>query len=676
MVQLWAILIGIDKYLHHSHLHGCVKDVENVDKYLQDDLHIPSARILKITNQDAKRTTIISTFYSHLIDNPDISSDAAILFHYSGHASFRSTDTGRELVLIPFDEGRQEDGEELCGIPGRTLGSLLNKAARKCGDNITVIMDACHGLLGERGGVESSTGLFSIRGIHHEEITAVGEDVDCRIWEDDEVDYATESTEEGLFLRAGFAESEGKCRVFLAACSEMETCFDTPDGGIFTLSLISALKDMSICPRTYSEIIRHVKRSVDKFYFDNGMTSTQTPQCRTQQPHRLVFEQVRMDPKFFPVRSLDSKTICRIDAGEIHGVTLNTRFEIHDMEEDLQSSAVKVGPAVVTEVSPTCCIAKLDNDSQLPETGYQTAVILRCAYELTYSILNTLPDSQATQDIVCHIEREIEEDLDDLAYKWERVDPGVEVDVRLEIDVQNVIFKPCDSFPVRRLRASDLKVTHILNAIARFNFYLGHQNPRHPFQDVAFEMHLLEDESHYGNDAVGSAAHQPELHSDLQPSKPKKEIPFGDEATFIQSDDHHRYAFVLRNRTSTPLYPHIIYFDPTTYAIETWYTSQQPDTPMLPPDGVLQIGQSSEYNESFMFSATKIMEPCFIKVLLLKTHVAVDFIGQPGVFDEEEIPGYPNNPDVRRTVDASTEGCWDTIKHKIIVHLYPMEEND
>jgi len=85
--NLWALLIGIDEYLHVTDLRGCVNDVEAMRVWLMSQLEVPEDHIRVLTDQEATRANILQAFQEFLIDNPAIERGDQILFHYSGHGS-------------------------------------------------------------------------------------------------------------------------------------------------------------------------------------------------------------------------------------------------------------------------------------------------------------------------------------------------------------------------------------------------------------------------------------------------------------------------------------------------------------------------------------------------------------------------------------------------------------
>lgn len=108
-----------------------------------------------LTNEDATRDAILGAFSTHLIENTKIEQGDAIILFYAGHGSrvkapvgWAATD-GFIETLCPHDERMKDDeGEEIYGIPDRTINLILRDLAAKKGDNIVCVFSffypLCH----------------------------------------------------------------------------------------------------------------------------------------------------------------------------------------------------------------------------------------------------------------------------------------------------------------------------------------------------------------------------------------------------------------------------------------------------------------------------------------------------------------------------------------------------
>lgn len=638
---------------------------------------------------------IVSVFRKHLIENEEIKKGDALMFCFSGHGS-RSVapkgwavsgmmpkengrDDGEEPMLemiIPYDEGTPDaQGKPICGIPDRTLGTLLDLASARHGDNITVVLDACHSGHGTRSSSDNEENPFQTRGLDPSLVTPLRADVDDHI-------YALETLQaqsQQRSARAAFTSRRAKSHVLLSACGQHESALGDDKGGLMTTFLLRALQNPDIHPRTYSEVMKAACKDLDKLRAKYPKFITQHPQCEGVTRDRLMFEDTMADPRSFKVKR-ETGGMCRIEAGEVQGIAVGTVFELYDMSDELRkSSTAGLGTAVAKDVFPTHCLAEVAEGVRLVGS-YHTASVLQEAYKLRYSVVNRAAESMEASRMVQLLETSLEGAGTEFTAVLTRVEPGAQdVDLVLEVDGEDgggVTFHREDihlrdlATHSPRLAASDIKDADfptILNAIARFNFYLAQTSRAKPYTgDVDLEFHLLEPDPTYDEFDDSPLTSARSL---------RKPILFKNDEAQISDSETDEYAFVIENNTSTPLFPHIIYFDPGTYQIESWYTPFEADKPTLPPHSSLQIGASPEHSKPFSFFVRDgdSIDTSFIKVFLLESEAAMGFMDQrPEIgFDEAGVsyvkaglrqlaaePGIDVPP---------RKGGWDSLTRKITV---------
>jgi hypothetical protein len=124
-------------------LKGCVNDANDFKDFLTQFLRVPELHIKLITNKNATRANILSTFQTHLIYNTAIRAGDTIIIFYAGHGSRVVTPNGRYNTsgmvetICPHDErciGKM--GEYIHGIPDYTVHTLLQKLAATKGNNV------------------------------------------------------------------------------------------------------------------------------------------------------------------------------------------------------------------------------------------------------------------------------------------------------------------------------------------------------------------------------------------------------------------------------------------------------------------------------------------------------------------------------------------------------------
>ncbi|TCD65548.1 hypothetical protein EIP91_002512 [Steccherinum ochraceum] len=694
---IWALLVSIEQYadLSWPKVKGASKDTSRMKAYLTS-LHqtAPCSHILTLQNEHATREGIISSFRRHLIENEEIKNGDALIFCFSGHGSRSVAPKGWAVsevlakdgernedeepmleMIIPYDEGTLDaQGQPVCGIPDRTLGILLDLASARHGDNITVVLDACHSGHGTRSSSDEGVNPFQTRGLDPSFVTPLRSDVDDHI-------YALESPHaqnQQRSARKAFTARRAKSHVLLAACGQHEEALGDDKGGLLTTFLLRALQNPNIHPRTYSEVMKAACKELDKLRAKYPMFIKQRPQCEGVTRDRLVFEDTMADRRLFRCKR-EAGGACRIEAGEVQGVAVGTVFELYDMSDDLRKSSAGLGTAVAKDVFPTYCLAEMAKGVRLVGT-YHTALVLQEAYKLRYSVVDRAEGSKEGRQVLELLETSLAGASVEFASVLTREDPGAQdVDLVLEIDGQDeggITFCRKDvhlrdltsSSP--RLAASDVQEADfpaILNAIARFNFYLAQDSRVKPYAaEVDLEFHLLEPDplcDYYDDGPLTSARA-------LQ-----KTILFKNDEAHITDSETDDYAFVLRNNTSTALFPHIIYFDPGTYQIESWYTPFEADKPTLPPYSSLQIGASPEHSQPFTFFVRdgENIDTSFIKVFLLESEASMEFMDQPPVIgcDEEGVSyikaGTRDSVSEPGIDVPPRKGGWDSLTRKITV---------
>jgi uncharacterized caspase-like protein len=145
--RLFGLVIGIDNYYDKNirNLRGCVNDSENVCRFLTESLHANPLHIKHLRDSEATREGILSAFEEHLINNPEIQQNDAIVFYFAGHGSYEIPEenhlTGSKMEAIcPYDD--RTGGVR--GIPDRTIACLMRRVAVLNGNNIvSVIISIC-----------------------------------------------------------------------------------------------------------------------------------------------------------------------------------------------------------------------------------------------------------------------------------------------------------------------------------------------------------------------------------------------------------------------------------------------------------------------------------------------------------------------------------------------------
>lgn len=138
--HLFALVIGINDYMHYDKLAGAVPDAQAFTKYLTTSLNVPEKRIKMLINEEATRKEIIENLIDLSYLDAIAVGDPVVIF-YAGHGGealappvWAAGGPGSiTQMIIPQDS---TNGPEIPGIPDRTVIGLLNKIAASKGNNI------------------------------------------------------------------------------------------------------------------------------------------------------------------------------------------------------------------------------------------------------------------------------------------------------------------------------------------------------------------------------------------------------------------------------------------------------------------------------------------------------------------------------------------------------------
>lgn len=122
-------------------MNGSKNDAEQFKEFLIEDcgMRHPDTRIASLIGKKATRRKIIKIFLSHLINNPEIPDNGALMvFFFAGHGSkCQVAESGKTVETIcPYDIGTKHHFQYVHGIPDYVFGWLLEDLSRKKGTNI------------------------------------------------------------------------------------------------------------------------------------------------------------------------------------------------------------------------------------------------------------------------------------------------------------------------------------------------------------------------------------------------------------------------------------------------------------------------------------------------------------------------------------------------------------
>ncbi|KAJ7500002.1 caspase domain-containing protein [Mycena latifolia] len=227
--RLFAFIVGINQYRSDavSNLQGCVKDAESVrDVLLQRS---KDAQVCLLSDTSATQADIIKMFNEHLIDNPRIIRNDPIVVYFACKGLRLMAPPGalgRDLdVLLPYDFCAG-----VSGISDITIHALLCQLAQKKGENITFILDSSFSRWVPRGGKFAHRSELSSEALSH-----ISQPFG------DPAQYG------------GFFSESATPYVLLAACRQHELAWETSDGGSFTQSFATVMREENAV--TYRELL-------------------------------------------------------------------------------------------------------------------------------------------------------------------------------------------------------------------------------------------------------------------------------------------------------------------------------------------------------------------------------------------------------------------------------------
>ncbi len=148
--SIFALVIGVNTYEGKKYekfqLTGAVRDADDFQRYLLDDLRVPKEHITSLRDKEATRTAIIQGFKALGSDERIVRDQAIIIIYFAGHGAtadkpkewseWISADNKIEL-LCPTDMGLPARKKNVIeGIPDRTISQLLAEISNAKGNNI------------------------------------------------------------------------------------------------------------------------------------------------------------------------------------------------------------------------------------------------------------------------------------------------------------------------------------------------------------------------------------------------------------------------------------------------------------------------------------------------------------------------------------------------------------
>ena len=387
--KLHALLVAADCYMpnrlregSYPNLGGCVRDVQLVEDFLRERLHLDEDRLVKLTSTDQgngmpaeppeRRPTYenIAAAFKELTRKAD--PDDHVYLHYSGHGG-RTKPTllpevkgldGIDEALVPIDIG-DSTARYLRDVE---LAKLLQDMVAK-GLRVTMVLDCCHSGGATRGPDSAVRGVGFIDHTERPSDSLVGNLVELQsAWEAQAGPKATRS------LTSATRPAE---YILLAACRPSEVAneyaFDgSQRNGALTYWLLDTLKQQGPPPTFEMLNNRVVAKIHEKF-------PSQTP-VLIGDPGRVAFQDLRIEPAFtIPVAAVNvGDERLTLSAGLSAGLAKGAEFVIYPgTETDLSRLDTRKAWVRLTRVQDGESEAVIVEafGGQAPETGDQAVLV-------------------------------------------------------------------------------------------------------------------------------------------------------------------------------------------------------------------------------------------------------------------------------------------------------------
>lgn len=350
-----ALLIGVSDYdFYHKNdgavpdLH-CDQDIEVMKSILENKFKFSPKDITVLTGPEKTRKQAILDAFEKLISETKPGDTVAV--HYSGHGS-RATDPsnrkpdGFAETIVPSDVDLEAEDDKYHEIADETLAGLVKRLADKNPKLISMTLDCCHS-----GSLTRAAKRGVIRGFPAP-TPKKGKKSGNR--------SAKRSVENPQPL----VLSERKNVIVLSACrpeqvaSEWESEKGDKVLGLFTHAFEEAMKAAGDRKDyTYSDLLADITVVMNKDR-DPSRHDLQVPQPDGPTSYALMTN-VPIIAQTSLVVDKDKNDLC-LNAGKVHGMTVNSKFNLYSKDTKDFGNAKPIATAIVKEVKSTNSTLELD----------------------------------------------------------------------------------------------------------------------------------------------------------------------------------------------------------------------------------------------------------------------------------------------------------------------------
>jgi Caspase domain len=630
--RVFALIVGIDIYKSGNiwNLHSSVEDAKRIRRWLTDGLNAPKDQIRVLLDNQATKQKIEDSFMEHLVNNPAIEKNDAIIIYFAGHGSslvappdwFQEADNTAEVqVICPYDHDTNTTQGRIAGICDRSLHALIDDLSSTKGNNITLILDCCF------SPPRTPRNVLDRRIIRWTPTTkAVPDDLYRGLWSGARGQPHTS--------HLGFFNHSLTTHTLLSACFLGDKAVEDKEGGKFTTNLIHAMSKLPLHRTSYTHLIEHLLQTT---------SDSQRFVCLGQHKNRNVFNDVPfVIDKRFSLATLESDTNqLKVEIGAIHGIVEGSELSIC-LHNYLCSKNPPIACAVVSELHPTWCYVHIKSqNSTVPRTCW--AKVSKWSNHRPFRV--NLKSTLTSFIRIWKLRRTIPTKVGGLASKGGlnilRVRHAAQADISLTLGRRSVsVVQHQPIFLEKHHRVVKIENKDGLEVIddaARFNLHLFRKNLEYPLQNL-IEMELFR----------------------LDPLSWTKVDPnvLDNGEAILPYEGGAIYQIILQNKSQVDLWPYLAYMDPNRYSITTLY---HPDlsqgNPPLPKQGCLEIGSGKPGSEalSFALGDHNHLDSGYFKLFLSSTPVTMNLLEQPSSLSSLAPPDYEGLP-----VTQSEVQVWDT----------------
>lgn len=382
-----ALLVGIDNYKYVNDLQGAVNDVANIKSLLVERFDFPDDEdhIHVLLDGQATRQNIINGIKEHLIAKAE--KDSIVVFHYSGHGSQRTDDSGDEIdgideTLVPVDSGREDPFPNMDITDDEInawLGELTNKTP-----NVTFIFDSGHSGSAVRGAGLARTAKPDLRPRPPSDVAIATE---ARAVSDGKSSIRPEGARYTLISGSAAQELSRELNV------------NGEHHGAMTWNLVHAIRN-SGADGTYRDIMDLVKTRVSVKF------PSQHPQLEGPGEDQLVFSAHSRAAVPYILVNRDEGSGVTLAAGQVHGVTKQSIYAVYAPGENPFDSAVKpIAKIEVDRIDMVSATAHVVEGEFPPDAS--RAVELE--HNWPSNALRVYVDNMATSDTLQKVATELQE---------------------------------------------------------------------------------------------------------------------------------------------------------------------------------------------------------------------------------------------------------------------------